>query len=91
MAASRGPMRENSSQPQTRLSASNRERLLAGYTEGVPIQELAARFKIHRATVREIVRRAGHPRRSPEHSEQIRTEAAHLYAEGLTLRKWQGS
>ena len=82
---SRGPLRENSSQSQTRLSASNREELLGGYAEGVPVQELARRFNIHRATVREIARRAGHPSRAPEHSQQLRSEAARLYAEGFTL------
>lgn len=79
-------MRENSSQFQTRLSASNREELLVGYAEGgVPVQELARRFNVHRATVREIARRAGHPSRAPEHSQQLREEAARLYAEGFTL------
>ncbi|WP_374971577.1 helix-turn-helix domain-containing protein [Flaviflexus equikiangi] len=82
---SRGPVRENSSQSQTRLSASNREELLVGYAEGVPVQELATRFNVHRATVREIARRAGHPSRAPEHSQQLRSEAARLYAGGLTL------
>ena len=90
MADARGPMRKNSSQSQTRLSASNREELLAEYAEGVPVQELSARFNIHRATVREIARRAGHPSRAPEHSEQVRTEAARLYAEGLTLSQVAG-
>ncbi len=85
MADSRGPVRENSSQSQTRLSASNRVALLAGYAEGVPVQELATRFNIHRATVREIARRAGHPSRASEHSQQLRGEAARLYAEGFTL------
>ena len=82
---SRGPVRENSSQSQTRSSASNREELLVGYAEGVPVQELARRFNVHRATVREIARRAGHPSRAPEHSQQLRGEAARLYAEGFTL------
>jgi len=82
---SRGPMREDSSQSQTRLSASNREELLVGYAEGVPVQELARRFNTHRATVREIARRAGHPSRAPEHSQQLRSEAAHLYAERFAL------
>ena len=85
MADSRGPVRENSSQSQTRLSASNRVALLAGYVEGVPVQELATKFNVHRATVREIARRAGHPSRAPEHSQQLRGEAARLYAEGFTL------
>ena len=84
---SRGPVRENSSQSQTRLSASKREELLVGYTEGVPVQELARRFNVHRATVREIARRAGHPSRAPEHSQQLRGEAARLYAEGFTLNQ----
>lgn len=78
-------MRENSSQSQTRLSASNREELLVGYSEGVPVQELARRFNVHRATVREIARRAGHPSRQPELSDDKRAEAARLYKEGLTL------
>lgn len=81
----RGPMRKNSSQSQTRLSASNREEMLAGYAEGVPVQELATRFNIHRSTVREIARRAGRASRQPELSEVKRTEAAHLYKDGLTL------
>lgn len=85
LADSRGPLRENSSQSQTRLSASNREKLLSGYAEGVPVQELAARFKIHRATVREVARRAGHPGRSPEHLARLRAKAARLYGEGNTL------
>ncbi len=84
-ADSRGPMRKNSGQSQTRLSASSRVALLAGYAEGVPVQELARRFNVHRATVREIARRAGHPSRAPEHSQQLRSEAARLYAEGFTL------
>lgn len=78
-------MLRNSSQSQTRLSASNREELLAGYAEGVPVQELSARFNVHRSTVRAIARRAGHPGRDPEHSEKLRSEAARLYAEGRTL------
>src|SRR5699024_2193973 len=85
VADSRGPMLRNSSQSQTRLSASNREELLAGYAEGVPVQELSARFNVHRSTVRAIARRAGHPGRDPEHSEKLRSEAARLYAEGRTL------
>src|SRR5699024_11917520 len=65
--------------------ASHRVALLAGYAGGVPVQERATRFNVHRATVREIARRAGHPSRAPEHSQQLRAEAARLYAEGFTL------
>ncbi|MDN6373902.1 MAG: AAA family ATPase, partial [Brevibacterium aurantiacum] len=85
MADCRGPMRKNSSQSQTRLSASNHRKLLVGYSEGVPVQALAERFKIHRSTVRAIARRAGYASRIPEHSEELRAEAARLYAGGLTL------
>ncbi|TQL42616.1 hypothetical protein FB468_0618 [Leucobacter komagatae] len=67
------------------MSASNREELLTGYTQGVPVQKLATRFNIHRATVREIARRAGHPSRTPEQTEHLRAEAARLYLEGFTL------
>lgn len=80
-----GVRRENSIQSQTRLSASNREELLVGYAEGVPVQELARKFNVHRATVREIARRAGvQPRRMAPTSE-VQAEAARLYLEGLTL------
>lgn len=81
----RGPVCENSSQSQTRLSASSRAGLIADYVEGVPVHELAARFNIHRGTVREIARRAGHASRQPELSDRTRAEAAHLYKGGLTL------
>lgn len=90
MADSRGPMRNNSGQPQTRLSASNREKLLAGYANGVRVLELSARSNIYRATVREIARCEGHRSRAPEHSEQVQTEAARLYGEGLTLSQVAG-
>ncbi len=81
----RGPVRENSAQTQTRLSASNRADLLAAYADGVPVRQLAARFKVHRGTVSEIARRAGLEPRSPTLPQPVREEAAHLYADGLTL------
>src|SRR5690625_338641 len=84
-ADSRDPMREKSSQSQTRLSSSNHKELLAGYAEGVPVRDLAERFNIHRSTVRDNARRAGLPGRSPEHPKHLRAKAARLYREGLTL------
>lgn len=81
----RGPVRESSRQSQTRLSVSNRSELLAGYTAGVPVRELAARFKVHRGTVREIARQAGLAARQPELPDSVRQDAARLYADGLTL------
>lgn len=85
MTDQRGPVRENSAQTQTRLSASNRADLLAAYADGVPVRQLAARFKVHRGTVSEIARRAGLEPRSPTLPPSVREEAARLYAEGLTL------
>ncbi|MGO1920317.1 MAG: helix-turn-helix domain-containing protein [Microbacterium sp.] len=81
----RGPVRENARQAQTRLSASNRAELLAGYTAGVSVRELADRFGVHRGTVWEMARRAGLAVRQPELSESVRAQAAQLYGRGLTL------
>lgn len=81
----RGPVRDNSRQTQTRLSASNRADLLAGYADGVPVRELATRFGVHRGTVREVARRAGIAARQPELPTRKRAQAARLYEGGLTL------
>ena len=81
----RGPVHENPAQTQTRLSASNRADLLAGYADGVPVRELAARFNVHRGTVSEIAKRAGLDPRQPTLREPLRQEAARLYADGQTL------
>lgn len=72
IADERGPVRETSRQSQTRLSVSNRAELLAGYASGVPVRELAAQFKVHRGTVREIARQAGLAARRPELPDAIR-------------------
>lgn len=77
-------------QSQTRLSDSNRcdsnrRELLAAYAVGVPVQDLAAKFEIHRSTVREVARRAGMDARAPALSVETREEAARLYEDGLTL------
>ncbi|WP_245642901.1 helix-turn-helix domain-containing protein [Piscicoccus intestinalis] len=85
MTDERGPVRENSRQPQTRLSVSNRAELIAGYTDGVPVRELATRFNVHRGTVREIARQAGLAARRPELPDAIRQDAVQLYAGGMTL------
>lgn len=59
--------------------------MLAAYTAGVPVQELTARFGVHRGTVWAVVRRAGLDARTPGVSVETREEAARLYADGLTL------
>lgn len=81
----RGPVREKSRQSQTRLSASIRAEVLEGYVAGTPVRVLARRFDVHRSTVREIARRAGVQPRRLAPAKEVRTEAARLYVEGLTL------
>lgn len=81
----RGPVRKNSVQSQTRLNASNRAELLAGYAAGVPVRELAARFGIHRATIWEAATAAGVVRGKAELSDEVREQANRLYAEGMSL------
>lgn len=85
MSDERGPVREKSRQSQTRLSASIRAEVLEGYAAGTPVQVLARRFGVHRSTVREIARRAGVQPRRMAPTEEVQTEAARLYMEGLTL------
>lgn len=81
----RGPVTKNSVQTQTRLSASNRAEVLAGYVAGVPVRVLADRFGVHRATVWKIARSAGLDVRRPELAAEVRERAARLYAGGMTL------
>jgi hypothetical protein len=76
---------KNRVQSQTRLSLSRRAELLADYEAGAPVQAIAAKFRVHRATVFEVVRRAGLPGRDPGLSAEDRSRAATLYATGLTL------
>lgn len=85
IADQRGPVREKSAQTQTRLSASNRAKLLAAYADGVPVRQLAARFNVHRSTINDIARRAGLEPRVPTLPHAVREEAARLYTDGLTL------
>jgi DNA-directed RNA polymerase specialized sigma24 family protein len=81
----RGPVAKNRVQSQTRLSPSRRAELLADYEEGVPIRVIAAKFGVHRATVSELVRRAGIPARQPGLLTKDHGQAAALYEAGLTL------
>ena len=60
------------------LSVPNRAELIAKYAEGMPVRELAARFNVHRGTVREIARQAGLAARRPELPDAIRQVAARL-------------
>ncbi|MBO1902498.1 helix-turn-helix domain-containing protein [Leucobacter weissii] len=67
------------------MSPVRRAELLADYEAGAPVQAIAAKFRVHRATVFEVVRRAGLPGRDPGLSAETRGRAASLYANGLTL------
>lgn len=67
------------------LRADEIEALIAGYTEGATLRELAARFGIHRHTVAKHLKDAGVQRRlQPLTASQIE-EAARLYAEGMSV------
>lgn len=59
--------------------------MLADYEEGVPVQVIAAKFGVHRATVSELARRAGIPAREPGLPAKDHKRAATLYEAGLTL------
>jgi hypothetical protein len=79
------PVVENSRQAQPRLNASNRTELLEGYASGIPIDEFAERFRVHRGTVRAVAKRVGLAARQPELELNTRREAARLYTSGLAL------
>lgn len=85
MTDQRGPVRKNSAQTQTRLSASNRNELVREYAAGVPVTELADRFGVHRSTVVGIAKRAGTDLRQRTLPRALREQAARRYADGLTL------
>lgn len=81
----RGPVRENSRQSQTCLSASNRAELVAAHRSGVPVSELTLPFGVHRSTVRQLARRTGLETRSLKMAAGVRSETARLYESGHTL------
>lgn len=84
----RGPVTSKSPVVQTRLNAQSRAELLDSYAAGVPVRELAERFRVHRGTVWALACRAGlAPRNGPELPQHVRDEAVDLYASGLSLLK----
>ncbi|MBK8463080.1 MAG: helix-turn-helix domain-containing protein [Nigerium sp.] len=44
--------------PQTRLSHPQASRLIDAYASGLPIQQIAERFRVHRTTITRIVSRS---------------------------------
>jgi len=81
----RGPVAENSPRPQTRLSVPNRAALADEYAKGVPVDELARRFGVHRATIHRLAAQAGVAVRRRGLDEPGRRKAARLYEQGMTL------
>ncbi|MGH7866365.1 MAG: hypothetical protein ACREP9_01765 [Candidatus Dormibacteraceae bacterium] len=61
------------------------EEVIAGYAEGLPIVELAARSGIHPWTVHKYVRLSKVRRRSLRLGPKETVEAAELYAKGQSL------
>jgi DNA-directed RNA polymerase specialized sigma24 family protein len=70
-----------------RLEPSKVEELIRGYSEGVPVDELAGRFRVDQSTVQKHARRHGLPRRSPRLRPNQTEEAARLYLDGQSLAK----
>jgi hypothetical protein len=61
--------------------------LVQGYLDGVPVDELAARFDINPSTVQKHVRGRALPRRSPRLGPTHVEEAIQLYSSGQSLAK----
>lgn len=70
---------------QTRLSPRKRAELVADYVAGMPVEGIAVKFRVHRATVSELARRAGVPVREAGLPAPDRAQAASLYEAGMTL------
>lgn len=70
-----------------RLDRSKVDQLIKGYTEGVPVDELASRFQVDQSTVQRHVRRHDLPRRSPRLGPRQSEEAARQYLAGRSLAK----
>lgn len=81
----RGSVVRKSVKSQTRLSPAKRAELVAHYVAGMPVEAIAAKFRVHRATVPELARRAGVPVREAHLPAGKRAQAASLYEAGMTL------
>lgn len=79
------PRQVRPKQAQRRLRSEQIEELVVAYQAGATVYELADRFKIHRQTVSDLLKRRSVPRRlAPLTREQI-SEAIALYSSGLSL------
>lgn len=81
----RGSVVRKSVKSQTRLSPAKRAELIADYVAGVPVEAIASKFRVHRAAVPELARRAGVPIREAGLPSWERGQAASLYEAGMTL------
>jgi DNA-directed RNA polymerase specialized sigma24 family protein len=70
-----------------RLAPNQIEELIQGYVEGVPADELAAKFDVDQSTVQKHARRHGVPHRSTRLGPVQTEEAARLYLAGQSLAK----
>jgi hypothetical protein len=80
-----GPANAETSLPA--LDPAKVEELIHGYVDGVPVDELAARFQVDQGTVQKHARRHSLPRRSPRLGPRQSEEAARLYLAGQSLAK----
>lgn len=74
-------------QLQTRLSPDRRMAFADSYRAGMSIPDLAAEFRINRATVFRLVERLGLPRRTPILRAAEVEEARRLYQSGYSLAR----
>src|SRR5699024_1755377 len=68
------------------LTASEIDRLVGDYLAGAPVQELAEKYGIHRATVFAHLRRRHTPRRGPRLDVAERAEAVRSLRGGVSMR-----
>lgn len=74
-------------QHQTHLDPGSRHELLARYGQGEPVDQLAAEFGVHRATVFAMAKRATVRRNSKHLSAAEQAEAVRLYALGWSCMR----
>ena len=70
-----------------KLSSSVVSQLVADYSEGIPVHELAKKYGVHRATISGHLDRAGVSKRSRSMDEAQIDEAVQDYATGQSLEK----
>ena len=82
----RGPVVGTIATPQTFLTSAEIDGLVDEYLSGATVAELAAKYKVHRATVSKHLTREGVTRRMPGLQGWDAAEAVRLFREGESLR-----